>query len=95
MQRNPNFTAGVSFCLDSFHGLGHRCNVHHYVYMNRCPGARDFTSILESLNKEIQAYDNVFYNMRVDTLKLLLNFIFRRHNLDKNVAFAESQKRVL
>jgi hypothetical protein len=81
--------------LDSFHEFGHKCNVHHYVYMNRCPGMRDFTSILESLNSMIQKYDSVLYNMRVDTLKLLLDFILRRHNLDINVSYVKALARLL
>ena len=32
--------------------------------------------------------------MRVDTVKLMLNFIIRRHNVDINVAYAKSQARV-
>ena len=61
---------------------------------NRCPGMRDFTSIVESLNDMIQEYDSVLYNMRVDTVKLMINFVFRRHNLDINVAYAKTLARL-
>jgi hypothetical protein len=43
----------------------------------------------------IQKYDSVLYNMRVDTLKLLLDFILRRHNLDINVSYVKALARLL
>ncbi|GAQ87403.1 hypothetical protein KFL_003500145 [Klebsormidium nitens] len=84
--RNPNFIAGSSFCLDGFHGYGHRCT-RHYILGERFPEAKDETSVVEHINDWLADWEKVFYNMRTDTLQLLLNFIIRARNHKKNEAF--------